>query len=179
MEKYIPETALDRLTVDDYLEIDQYGAAAKILSALVEHNLAELAKEKGYHVTRMPEDCAKHIGEYYNYDFEFSKNGTTKKIEVKSLWGTDTRYARLIHSTSKSHLTSSCKFETQDIFAVSRFLLTGNSKDFAFAKSISKKDDPIHGLPPAQNHSDYVNQTPLCQIDNIVWFDNIDDVWNI
>lgn len=57
----------------------------------------------------MPEDCAKHLGTYYNYDFEFEKNGITKKVEVKSIWGTDTRFARLIHSKSKTHLTSSCK----------------------------------------------------------------------
>ena len=173
------KTALDKLTVDDYLEIDQYGASAKILSALVEHNLAELAKKAGYHVTRMPEDCAKHIGEYYNYDFEFSKNGITKKIEVKSLWGTDTQFARLIHSKSDSHLTSSCKFETQDIFAVSLFLRTGNSMDFAFAKSISRNDDPIHGLPHATDFPDYVTQNPLCEIDNKIWFDSIDEVWDI
>lgn len=173
------ENALKILTVNDYLEIDQYGASAKILSALVEHNLADLAKSSGYHVTRMPEDCAKHLGAYYNYDFEFSKNGITRKVEVKSIWGTDTRFARLIHSKSPTHLTSSCKFETQDIFAVSLFLRTGNSMDFAFAKSVSNIDDPVHGLPHATGYPDYVTQNPLCEIDNVIWFDNIDGVWNI
>ena len=173
------EKALKILTTDDCLEIDQYGASAKILSALVEHNLADLAKQSGYHVTRMPEDCAKHLGAYYNYDFEFKKDGITKKVEVKSIWGTDTRFARLIHSKSKTHLTSSCKFETQDIFAVSLFLRTGNSMDFAFAKSVSNLDDPIHGLPHATGYPDYVTQNPLCTVDNVIWFDSIDGVWNI
>ena len=173
------EKALKILTTDDCLAIDQYGASAKILSALVEHNLADLAKQSGYHVTRMPEDCAKHLGAYYNYDFEFKKDGITKKVEVKSIWGTDTRFARLIHSKSKTHLTSSCKFETQDIFAVSLFLRTGNSMDFAFAKSVSNLDDPIHGLPHATGYPDYVTQNPLCTVDNVIWFDSIDGVWNI
>lgn len=173
------EAALSILSTNDCLEIDQYGASAKILSALVEHNLADLAKNAGYHVTRMPEDCAQHLGAYYNYDFEFEKNGITKKVEVKSIWGTDTRFARLIHSKSKTHLTSSCKFETQDIFAVSLFLRTGNSMDFAFAKSVSNLDDPIHGLPHATGYPDYVTQNPLCTIDNVIWFDSIDGVWNV
>lgn len=171
--------ALSHLTENDFLEIDQYGASAKILSALVEYNLAYLAKRAGYKVTRMPEDCAKHLGKYYNYDFEFSKNGDTKRIEVKSLWGTDTQYARLIHSKSNDHETSSCKFETQDIFAVSLFLRTGNSMDFAFAKSISEIDDPEHGLPHATNQPDYVTQNPVCTIDNVRWFKNIDDIWDL
>lgn len=173
------EYALGKLNADDYLEIDQYGASAKILSALVEYNLAYLVKQAGYHVTRMPEDCAKHLGAYYNYDFEFTKNGITKKVEVKSIWGTDTRFARLIHSKSKTHLTSSCKFETQDIFAVSLFLRTGNSMDFAFAKSVSDLEDPIHGLPHATGYPDYVTQNPLCTVDNTIWFESIDGVWNI
>ncbi len=173
------ENALQILTINDCLEIDQYGASAKILSALVEHNLAEIAKNAGYHVSRMPEDCAKHLGTYYNYDFEFEKNGVRKKIEVKSIWGTDTRYARLIHSKSADYLTSSCKFETQDIFAVSLFLRTGNAMDFAFAKSVSNLDDPVHGLPHSTEYPEYVSQNPLCNIDNVIWFDSIHGVWDI
>lgn len=172
-------SALSVLTVKDCLEIDQYGASAKILSALVEHSLADLARSAGYQVTRMPEDCAKHLRAYYNYDFEFRKNGLTKKIEVKSLWGTDTRFARLIHSKSKTYLTSSCKFETQDIFAVSLFLRTGNLMDFAFAKSVPASEDPVHGFPHATGFPAYITQNPLCKIDNKVWFDSIDGVWDI
>lgn len=173
------EAALRILTPEDFLEIDQYGASAKILSALEEHNLAELAKASGYKVRRMPEDCAKHLGTYYNYDFEFEKAGVSKKVEVKSIWGTDTRFARLIHSKNTGYQTSSCKFETQDIFAVSLFLRTGNPMDFAFAKSISDIDDPVHGLPHAKNFPEYVSQNPLCEIDNIKWFDSIDGVWGV
>lgn len=173
------EHALTRLSTADYLEIDQYGASAKILSGLVEHNLAEIARSAGYKVRRMPEDCAKHLRTYYNYDFEFEKDGLVKKIEVKSLWGTNTRCARLIHSKSKSHKTSSCKFETQDIFAVSLFLRTGNTQDFAFAKSVSEDMDPVHGLPHARGYAEYVHQNPICEIDNIKWFDNLDAIWEL
>lgn len=173
------ETALKILSINDFLEIDQYGASAKILSGLVEHNLSEIAKNEGYKVRRMPEDCAKHLRTYYNYDFEFEKDGVSKKVEVKSIWGTDTRFARLIHSKNNGYETSSCKFETQDIFAVSLFLRTGNPMDFAFAKSISVIDDPVHGLPHATGFPDYVTQNPLCTIDNMKWFENISGVWNI
>ena len=173
------QRALAALSTSDFLEIDQYGASAKILSGLVEHNLSELVRRAGYRVRRMPEDCAKHLGMYYNYDFEFEKDHVVKKVEVKSLWGTDTRCARLIHSKSKSHKTSSCKFQTQDIFAVSLFLRTGSTQDFAFAKSVSLADDPVHGLPHARGYADYVHQNPLCQIDNVTWFDHIDKVWAV
>lgn len=173
------QAALETLTTDDFLEIDQYGASAKVLSALEEYNLSKLAKEAGYKVRRMPEDCAKHLGNYYNYDFEFEKAGICKKVEVKSIWGTNTNCARLIHSKNKAYQTSSCKFATQDIFAVSLFLRTGNPMDFAFAKSISETDDPIHGLPHAPNFPEYVNQNPPCEIDNVKWFDSIDGVWSI
>jgi hypothetical protein len=172
------EKAIINLSHNDYLEIDQYGASAKILSALVEYNLSEIAKGSGYSVKRMPEDCAKHLGSYYNYDFEFEKNGIVKRVEVKSLWGTDTRYARSIHSLNKNYLTSSCKFASQDIFAVSLFLRTGNPMDFAFAKSISSETDSEIGLPYVHMYPEHVNQNPPCEIDNKIWFDSIDGVWN-
>ncbi|ONN57212.1 hypothetical protein AC057_08875 [Acinetobacter genomosp. 33YU] len=94
------QTQLTDLSENDLLEIDQYGAAAKVLSSLSEYYLAQHGKENGYKVIRMPEDMAKHLGAYANFDFTFEKNGVKKTIEVKSLWGTDTRYARLIHSTT-------------------------------------------------------------------------------
>lgn len=56
---------------------------------------------------------------------------------------------------------------------------TGNSMDFVFAKSVSNLDDPIHGLPHATGYPDYVTQKPLCTVDNVIWFDSIDGVWNI
>lgn len=171
-------SALEELSVEDYLEIDQFGASAKILSGLVEYALAEIASKSGFKVVRMPEDMAKHLGTYANYDFEFSRDNITRKVEVKSLWGTDTRKARLIHSTNKTtHLTSSCKFETQDIFAVSLFLRTGNVYDFAFAKSLSSAVSP-NGLPFVSEHPSHVSQNPVCDIGDGIWYAKIEEVWN-
>lgn len=170
--------ALKTLSPDDYLEIDQYGAAAKVLSGLVEYTLSKIARDSGYAVKRMPEDMARHLGVYYHYDFEFEKDGATKKIEVKSLWGTNTKYARLIHSKTEDYLTSSCKFATQDIFAVSLFLRTGDIRDFAFARSVPQLEKP-YGLPHATNHPDYVHQNPVCEIGNGSWFRSIDEVWKL
>ena len=188
------EDAIKDLSENDFLEIDQYGASPKILSSLAEYHLAQHAKERGYIVKRMPEDTAKHLGCYYNYDFEFTKNGVTKKIEAKSIWGTDTNYARLIHSTTPKpkgdeaswtddqkknyYPTSSCKFDTQDIFAVSLFLRTGNIKDFAFAVSVSDKQR-LYGLPANKKYPNHVNQNPKLNIGDGIWFTSIDDVWNL
>jgi len=188
------ERSLAELTDQDYLEIDQYGAAAKVLSGLAEYNLVNDLLTRGYRVQRMPEDMARHLGHYANYDFEVSKNGETRRVEVKSLWGTNTRFARLIHSTTTRpkgleaswtpqqranyYPTSSCKFATQDIFAVSLFLRTGQIGDFAFARSVPK-DEQLHGLPRASNYPEHVNQNPLCDIGDGTWFATIDDVWNL
>lgn len=187
------EAAVDELNENDYLEIDQYGASAKVLSSLAEYYLSKHAETRGYIVRRMPEDTARHLGTYYNYDFEFEKSGVIKKIEAKSLWGTNTDYARLIHSTTTKpkgsektwtleqrrtyYPTSSCKFSTQDIFAVNLFLRTGKITDFAFAKSISIANDP-HGLQYAEEYPDHVNQNPICKVDNRTWFSTIDEVWD-
>ena len=92
--------ALEQMDGSEFLEIDQFGAAAKVLSGLAEFELVRQAEESGYQVRRMPEDMARHLGYYANYDFEFEKDGVVKKVEVKSLWGTNTRFARLIHSTT-------------------------------------------------------------------------------
>ncbi len=172
------EEAVETLSQDDYLEIDQYGAAAKVLSGLVEYTLSRIAVESGYIVRRMPEDVARHLGEYYHYDFEFERNGIPKKVEVKSLWGTNTKYARLIHSKTKDYPTSSCKFSTQDIFAVSLFLRTGNIRDFAFARSVSKEMKP-YGLPTASKYPEHVHQNPVCEIGDGTWFGSIDEVWGL
>ncbi|MBK8087002.1 MAG: hypothetical protein IPK31_02995 [Chitinophagaceae bacterium] len=185
--------AINELDENDYLEIDQFGASAKILSSLAEYYLAKHAEDRGYKVRRMPEDTARHLGTYYNYDFEFEKNSVTKKIEAKSIWGTNTDYARLIHSTTSKpsgpaanwtaeqkktyYPTSSCKFSTQDIFAVNLFLRTGKITDFAFAKSISIADAP-NGLPFVAEYPEHVNQNPICKVDNITWFSTIDEVWD-
>lgn len=187
------ESALEVLEGSDFLEIDQYGAAAKLLSGLAEYELVRAAQNSGYTVRRMPEDMARHLGAYPNFDFEIEKEGVAKKVEVKSLWGTNTQHARLIHSTttrpqgdeagwteaqSRSYYpTSSCKFATQDIFAVSLFLRTGDVQDFAFARSVPA-DVAAYGLPRSTNNPAHVHQNPVCQLGDGTWFRTIDEVWD-
>lgn len=186
--------ALKEITTNDLLEIDQYGAAAKVLSGLAEHALVKQLIEQGCEVRRMPEDMARHLGAYANYDFKVTLGGQTRKVEVKSLWGTNTRFSRLIHSTNSKpkgnpedwtdqqkknyYPTSSCKFATQDIFAVSLFLRTGSISDFAFARSVPI-DIADYGLPRSTKYPDHVNQNPLCDIGNGSWFGSIGEVWDL
>lgn len=173
------EVALEELSADDYWEVDQYGASAKVLSGLVEFSLARRGRESGYVVRRMPEDVARHIGAYYYYDFEFEKQGFVKRVEVKSLWGTNTKYARLIHSKGgPSYPTSSCRFDTQDLFAVSMYLRTGNIEDFAFARSVPR-DEKSYGLPRSSGYPEHVHQNPVCEIGDGTWFSKIDEVWDL
>ena len=171
------EAALENLKEEDYLEIEEYGISEKVTTALVEYNLVKLAKKDGYEVTKLPKVRGKAADAPDEYPFEFTKDGVTKRIQVKSLWMEDPRYARLIHPKSNRYLTSSCKFDAQDIFAVSLYPRTGNTMDFAFAKSISKAQDPVHGLEEARGFAGFVTQNPECEIDNTVWFDSIDGVW--
>jgi hypothetical protein len=189
------ETALEQLDATALWEIDQFGAAAKVLSALVEHAFCIRAESEGFEVRRMPEDMAQHLGHYANYDFQLRRNGEIRKVEVKSIWGTDTRFARLIHSlttrpkgdpadwteqqVANYYPTSSCKFSTQDIFAVSLFLRTGSISDFAFARSVPRSVERPHGLPSAGDFPDHVNQNPLCTIGDGTWFSEISQVWNL
>ena len=91
------EKALSELSLDDLLEVDQYGAAAKVLSGLAEYSLVKRLTDKGYTVRRMPEDMARHLGSYPNYDFEVSKGNQVRKVEVKSLWGEVWDLAWTIH----------------------------------------------------------------------------------
>ena len=188
------KVVLDELTESDFLEIDQYGVAAKALSGLAEYYLVEYLKSIGFEVLRMPEDMAAHLGSYMNFDFLIKKGGIQKRVEVKSLWGTNTRFARLIHSTTTKpkgdpktwtkqqkanyYPTSSCKFSTQDFFAVSMFLRTGNIKEFAFARSVPKDKKP-YGLPRSKKFPDHVSQNPLCNIGDGTWFGSIEDVWSL
>ena len=188
------EQALENLTTDDLWEVDQYGAAAKVLSALSEFYLVKHARDRGYDVTRMPEDMARHLGEYPNFDFVFERNGVSQRVESKSLWGTNTRCARLIHSTTTRpkgledtwsetqkntyYPTSSCKFRTQDIFAVSLFLRTGRIQDIAFARSIPQDEAP-YGLPRSTGFQEHVHQNPVCELGNGIWFGSIDEVWDL
>ena len=186
--------AVDQLTEKDFLEIDQYGVAAKALSGLTEYYLVKQLKSQGFDVLRMPEDMASHLGSYKNFDFLIERNNVSKRLEVKSLWGTNTKFARLIHSTTTRpkgdptswtpqqaanyYPTSSCKFATQDFFAVSMFLRTGNIEEFAFARSVPKDVQP-YGLPRSRNYGEHVSQNPLCNIGDGTWFANIDDVWSL
>jgi len=174
------EKAFLNLTEHDFWEVDQYGASAKVLSGLVEYSLVYVLKRAGYCIRRMPEDMAKHIGGYAYYDFEVEKNSVIKKLEAKSLWGTNVKFARLIHSKdpAQGYPTSSCKFVTQDFFAVSLFLRTGNIQDFAFARSVPKDVKP-YGLPRAEKFPEHVNQNPNCEIGNGTWFATLDEVWNL
>lgn len=96
-------TALDDLSTEDLLEVDQYGSSAKVLSGLVEYSLVQVLKEAGYTVRRMPEDMARHIGGYAYFDFEVEKNRVTKRVEVKSLWG-DEYQVRSAHSQLRQRL---------------------------------------------------------------------------
>lgn len=176
--KAVVEAGIRDLSAEDFWEVDQYGASAKVLSGLVEYSLVQVLKEQGYSVRRMPEDIARHIGEYAYFDFEVSKEGLTKRLEAKSLWGTNTRFARLIHSKNKGYPTSSCKFSTQDFFAVSLFLRTGNIRDFAFACSVPNDVRP-YGLPRAEKYPDHVNQNPSCEIGDGTWFATLDEIWDL
>jgi hypothetical protein len=186
--------ALNQLSEGDFLEIDQYGAAAKALSGLTEYYLVKHLRSRDFEVVRMPEDMASHLGHYANFDFLIRKDKREKRLEVKSLWGTDTRYARLIHSTTTKpkndpktwtpqqianyYPTSSCKFTTQDFFAVSLFLRSGKIDDFAFARSIPK-DKRAYGLPRSRKYPEHVGQNPLCSIGDGTWFGSIEEVWNL
>lgn len=186
--------AIAQLSTDDFLEIDQYGVAAKALSGLTEYYLMQDLKARGYRVFRMPEDMAGHLGAYMNFDFIVEKDGQSRRLEVKSLWGTNTRFARLIHSTTTRpkgdpdlwtaqqkanyYPTSSCKFATQDFFAVSLFLRTGNITEFAFARSVPRDEQP-YGLPRARKHAEHMGQNPSCAVGDGTWCATLDEVWNL
>lgn len=176
------EEALNEVRETDYLEIDRYGIAAKLKSALAEQAFANIVREAGYDVTRMPEDLAKHLMDeegHPNFDFIVEKGNIRRRVEVKSLWGTDTSKARLIHSKSKDYKTSSCKFKTQDIFAVNLWLRTGNIYDFGFAVSEYEENHP-NGLPCATKSGDnlveYVHQNPELQNGDGRWFSDFEKV---
>jgi hypothetical protein len=176
------DDALGKVEESDYLEIDRYGIAAKLKSALAEQAFANIVRDAGYNVTRMPEDLAKHLMDdegHPNFDFIVERNGIRRRVEVKSLWGTDTSKARLIHSKTKDYETSSCKFKTQDIFAVNLWLRTGNIYDFGFAVS-EYEGNHSHGLPCATKSGDklkgYVHQNPDLEIGDGRWFQDFDKV---
>lgn len=215
MQKESLKKGLEEITTGDFLEIDCFGVTSKLEGALTEAAFDNIAKEEGFSVKRIPENIAVHVKPqlmeflehsglsndvlkilkkdnrakgWPNFDFLIKKDGTTRRVEVKSLWGTDTNKARLIHSVGGRWKTSSCKFEDQDIFAVNLWLRTGNIKDFAFARSVLKDATHPDGLPGATTKnkegkkiilSDYVHQNPSCTIGNGSWFASIEEVWNL
>lgn len=168
------KAALQQVQVGDYLEIDPFGVTSKIESALCEAALYQVAQSGGFAVTRMPENVAKHLGTQSYFDFRLERAGRIYRVELKSLWGTDTTRARLIHTVSKQggsgknskrsdrqvwH-TSSCRFQDQDIFAVSLWLRTGKITDFAFALSAPLSTHSQWGLPEVPEHPQHVTQNP-------------------
>lgn len=168
------KTALAVVAIGDYLEVDPFGVTSKVESALCEAALYKKAKYLGFTVTRMPENVAKHIGTQNYYDFKLEKDGKVYRVELKSLWGTDTTKARLIHTVTKASgtgknsaredrqtwSTSSCRFKDQDIFAVGLWLRTGQIVDFAFALSVSDDEQTQWGLPKVPDHPAHVTQNP-------------------
>ena len=173
------ETALEYLDEEDYFEIEEYGISEKVTAALIQYNLVALAQKSGYEITKYPQSASKALELTEGCSINLTKDGTTKRIRLKSLWAENPKYARLIQLNSNRYLTGNCKFDDQDIFAVSLYPRTGDTKDFAFVKSISQKQDPVHGLAEAQGFPGFIIQNPECEIDNVVWFDNLDEVWKI
>ncbi|MEQ1761430.1 MAG: hypothetical protein ABL986_24240, partial [Vicinamibacterales bacterium] len=176
-ELYFPAgrkaAALKELSVGDYVEIDAFGITSKIESALCEASLFQLATSLGFAATRMPENVAKHVGTQNYFDFRLERAGAVYRVELKSLWGTDTTKARLIHTVSREGggknssrtdrqvwSTSSCRFIDQDIFAVSLWLRTGRVTDFAFAVSAPDAQHQEWGLPRVPRHPGHVTQNP-------------------
>lgn len=167
------KAALAEVKRGDYLEVDPFGVTSKIESALCEAAFFLQAQEHGFKVTRMPENVAKHIGTQNYFDFRLEKDSAVYRVELKSLWGTDTTKARLIHTVSRDGggknsarkdrqvwATSSCRFKDQDIFAVAMWLRTGRITDFAYALSVSRNEHKEWGLPKVPDHPGHVTQNP-------------------
>jgi hypothetical protein len=167
------QAALAEVKVGDYLEIDPFGVTSKIESALAEAAFFREAESQGFSVIRMPENVAMHIGTQRYYDFRLQRDGKEYWVELKSLWGTDTTKARLIHTVSREGVgknkirqdrqvwrTSSCRFKDQDIFAVSMWLRTGRITDFAYALSVPSDKQQTWGLPKVPNYPEHVTQNP-------------------
>jgi len=168
------QAALAEVRTGDYLEIDPFGVTSKIESALAEAAFFREAEGQGFSVIRMPENVAMHIGTQSYYDFRLQKDRKEYRVELKSLWGTDTTKARLIHTVSREGgagknkarkdrqvwRTSSCRFRDQDIFAVSMWLRTGRITDFAYALSVQSDKHRTWGLPKVPKYPEHVTQNP-------------------
>ncbi|MDH5439233.1 MAG: hypothetical protein OEZ48_03690 [Candidatus Bathyarchaeota archaeon] len=211
MHKSDLRKGLKEVQLEDFFEMDRFGVTSKLESALTEMAFVDVAQEQGYSVQKMPDnlaiDAKKYLERYLkqvglpkaildilekdtrakgwpNFDFLIGKGNILKRVEVKSLWGTDTSKARLIHSLGGRWKTSSCRFEDQDLFAVNLWLRTGNIRDFAFAPSILRDNKHLSGLPAATSRTakgkvfldDYVHQNPDCEVGNGSWFATLDEV---
>lgn len=167
------KAALAEVKIGDYLEIDPFGVTSKIESALAEAAFFREAESRGFKVIRMPENVAMHIGTQNYYDFRLQKGSKEYWVELKSLWGTDTTKARLIHTVSREGTgknkaredrqiwrTSSCRFRDQDIVAVSMWLRTGRITDFAYALSVPSSEHETWGLPAVPKFPEHVTQNP-------------------
>jgi hypothetical protein len=177
----LEERLRDIVETEVVLEIDRFGAAAKVESALTEVAFERQALREDFLVWRMPEDTARHLGTYARYDFRLRDkiSDLEQRFELKSLWGTDSRYARLISSKTSTNPTSSPRFDAQDFFAVNLWLRTGNVTDIAFARSVPRTSEHPHGLPVAPSFPEHVNQNPLCEIGDGTWFRSIREVWEL
>lgn len=165
-------TAREIVKVGDYVEIDPFGVTSKVESALVEAAFFTICRDRGWIATRMPENVAMHFGTQNYYDFRLKKGSEIIRVELKSLWGTDTTQCRLIHTKSREGGTgknaaradrqiwrsSSCRFHDQDIFAVNLWLRTGSIMDFAYAVSVPSDIDQDWGLPATRNYPEHVVQ---------------------
>ena len=215
MRKDRLKKGLSLVKAGDYFEIDRFGITSKLESSLTEAAFIVVAENEGYAVTKMPENLSVELMpnmlsylkseglmvsalEYLkkeerakgwpHFDFLVRKDSRVYRVEVKSLWGTDTSKARLIHSLTEGWKTSSCRFRDQDIFAVNLWLRTGNVMDFAFAVSHIKDKGHDFGLPPATSKGEsgkkvkllsYVHQNPECEVGNGTWFDKLSNVTNL
>lgn len=182
--------ALAEVKVGDYLEVDPFGVTSRVESALAEAAFFREAQKHGYSGIRMPENVAMHVGTQSYYDFKLQKDGKVYWVELKSLWGTDTTKARLIHTVSRDGggknksrkdrqvwRTSSCRFKDQDIFAVSMWLRTGQITDFAFAISVPEDEHAKWGLPKVPKYPEHVTQNPpVADPPAGVWISSLVDI---
>lgn len=164
--------AREIVKVGDYVEIDPFGVTSKVESALVEAAFFTICRDGGWAATRMPENVAMHFGTQNYYDFRLKKDLEVVRVELKSLWGTDTTQCRLIHTKSRQGRTgknaaradrqvwrnSSCRFHDQDIFAVNLWLRTGSITDFSYAISVPSDIEQNWGLPATRNYPEHVVQ---------------------
>lgn len=176
--------ALTQIKLGDFVEIDPFGVTSRLESALVEAAFFTIAKAAGWNATRMPENVAMHFGTQNYYDFRLKKEKELIRVELKSLWGTDTTQCRLIHTKSREGgkgknkarsdrqrwRSSSCRFHDQDLFAVSLWLRTGRITDFAYAVSIPISLDATYGLPANKVYAEHVTQNiPIADTPKRPW----------